>query len=288
MASVTILYAVLTIGLIGLVMAVVLHFVSKFFRVEEDVRIDRIMEYLPNANCGGCGFAGCRALAEAVVNNNSLDGCFCPGGDMEAIACVMGLSPAAEVEKKVAVLRCNGSRARVPARVQYDSAPACAFAGTLFAGANACAYACLGCGDCAEACPFGCISIDPEERLPVIDAGRCLGCGVCVKACPRGVLELRSRGRGGRRVYVACNNKDKGATARKNCQTACIGCGKCAKVCPFGAVTVNDNLAYIDFNKCKACGKCVEACPTGAIRAVNFPVKKEPAADLQPAVTAES
>ena len=69
-------------------------------------------------------------------------------------------------------------------------------------------------------------------------------------------------------------NKDKGAVARKACQAACIGCSKCVKECKFEAITVADNLSYIDWSKCRLCKKCVAACPTGAIVAKNFPAPK--------------
>jgi ferredoxin len=90
-------------------------------------------------------------------------------------------------------------------------------------------------------------------------------------------MELRKKGPKGRRVYVQCVNKDKGAVARKNCAVACIGCGKCQKVCKFEAITIENNLSYIDYNKCRMCTKCVDECPTGAIVKVNFPVRKSTA-----------
>jgi ferredoxin len=113
--------------------------------------------------------------------------------------------------------------------------------------------------------------MDPETFTPVVDEDKCTACGACAKACPRRVIELRNKGNKGRRVFVRCINKEKGAVAMKTCKNACIGCGKCAKVCPFEAITVTDNVAYIDFTKCKACRKCVLECPTHAITDVNFP-----------------
>ena len=126
--------------------------------------------------------------------------------------------------------------------------------------------------------------MDPATGLPVVDEEKCTACGACVKACPKGVIELRNKGPRGMRVYVQCINKEKGGVARKACKVACIGCGKCAKVCAHDAITIANNLAYIDFTKCKLCRKCVAECPTGALVAVNFPVPKaKPAAPVAPA-----
>ena len=95
-----------------------------------------------------------------------------------------------------------------------------------------------------------------------------------MKACPRSIIELRKKGPKDRRIFVSCVNKEKGGPAKKNCEVACIGCSKCVKVCKFDAITITNNLAYIDFNKCKLCRKCTTECPTGAIWELNFPERK--------------
>ena len=153
----------------------------------------------------------------------------------------------------------------------------------LYGGDTGCPFGCLGCGDCVRACQFGAISIDPQTGLPVVDEEKCTACGSCVKACPRNIIELRKKGPKGRRMVVECVNKDKGAVARKACKNACIGCGKCQKVCEFDAIVVENNVAYIDFTKCRLCRKCEAECPTGAIHAVNFPPRKEKPAEPKPA-----
>ena len=154
----------------------------------------------------------------------------------------------------------------------------------FYGGETGCSYGCLGCGDCVAACQFDAIHMNPETGLPEVDEEKCTACGACAKACPKSIIEIRPQGKKSRRIYVQCVNKDKGAVARKACTVACIGCGKCVKVCPFEAITLENNLAYIDPNKCKSCRKCEEACPQNTIIALNFPPRKPKADDAAPQV----
>lgn len=262
---------------LGLLAAVLLYILSSRFKVEEDPRIDQVEKVMPGANCGGCGFAGCRAFAQSCVQAGNLDNNFCPvGGNdtMKKVAAVLGLEVAAKAPQ-VAVVRCNGNCEARPAVSVYDGYRSCRVESMLYKGETACPYGCLGCGDCANACQFGALSMNPLTGLPEVDEAKCTACGACVKACPKGIIELRNKGPRGMRVFVSCINKDKGGVARKACTNACIGCSKCAKVCAHDAIRVENNVAYIDFTKCKLCKKCVAECPTGAIHAVNFPVIKK-------------
>ena len=282
-----ILLAVIVLGVLGLVSALVLFYASHRFAVHEDPRIGQVAAVLPQANCGGCGYPGCSGFAAACVkaaDQGSLDGKLCPVGGqavMEQVADIVGLSVVASAPK-VAVVRCNGSCENRPRIAEFDGMSTCRVQQMLGMGETACPYGCLGCGDCVAACQFGAISINPSTGLPEVDEEKCTACGACAKACPRGVIEIRLKGPKGRRVVVLCNNKDKGAVANKACKSACIGCGKCVKTCEkFQAITLENNLAYIDAEKCKMCRKCEEACPKGAIHGFNFPPRK-PAAP-QPA-----
>ena len=285
------LYTILTLCVLGVLSAVILYFVAQKFRVEEDPRIDQVEKMLPGANCGGCGFAGCRGMADALVKNDDISSLYCPvgGGDcMKAIAGFLGKA-AAEKEPQTATVRCGGTCAKRPRINEYNGAQSCAVASSLYAGETACAFGCLGFGDCVKVCAFGAIEINPETGLPEVDAEKCTACGACVKACPKVIIELRKKWPKDRAVYVGCVSKEKGAAVMKACKAGCIGCGKCEKVCAFGAITVENNLAYIDPQKCKLCRKCVNECPTGAIKLVNMePLPKEPkAAPATPKPAAE-
>ncbi|GHU98610.1 ferredoxin [Bacteroidia bacterium] len=271
----TLLFTILTLCAIGVVSAVVLYVVAQRFKVDEDERIDTVESMLPGANCGGCGYAGCRSLAEALVGYDDIANLYCPvggAGAMKAIADYLGKTPP-EKEPQVAVVRCNGVWDNRPRTNRYDGAQTCAVIATLYGGETGCIYGCLGRGDCQAVCQFGAIRINPVSMLPEVDQDRCTACGACAKACPKMLIELRRKGPKDRRIYVACRNRDKGAISRKNCNVSCIACGKCRKACQFEAITVEGNLARIDPQKCRLCRKCVPECPTGAIREVNFTAK---------------
>ena len=284
----SILSAVIVLGVIALVAAVILYACSKKFAVKEDPRIGQVSALLPQANCGGCGFPGCSGMASALVKGadaGSLDGLFCPVGGQEVmsqVADLLGMA-VASTDPMVAVVRCNGTCEHRPRIAQYDGLRTCAAMNSTGAGETGCGFGCLGCGDCVAACQFDAIHMNEETGLPEVDEEKCIACGACTKAWPRHMIELRKKGPKGRRVYVQCVNKDKGAVAKKSCEVACIGCGKCQKVCKFDAITIENNLSYIDFNKCRMCTKCVDECPTGAIVKVNFPVKKAKPATETPA-----
>jgi Na+-translocating ferredoxin:NAD+ oxidoreductase RNF subunit RnfB len=277
------LYTVLSLFVLGVFLAVVLYFVAQKFTVEEDPRIDGVETRLPGANCGACGFPGCRALAEQLVRRDDISALYCPVGGadtMRSVADYLGKS-APEREPEVAVVRCAGScelradggAVRVKVN-RFDGARSCAVEAETYSGETGCSWGCLGQGDCVSVCAFDAIGMNPRTGLPEVNEAKCTACGKCVKACPKRIIEIRRRGPKSRRVFVSCVNREKGGVARRSCEAACIGCGKCVKVCAFEAITLEQNLAYIDPVKCRLCRKCAGECPTGAIIEVGFPARK--------------
>lgn len=290
MVFVIIVDTVATLSGLGITAAVVLYFVAQKFKVYEDPRIDEVEESLPAANCGGCGLAGCRNFAEACVKAEDFEGLYCPVGGNETmteVAKILGRD-AVEQDPQVAVLLCNGKCDSRPKTNTYDGASTCSITALLYGGDTGCQYGCLSHGDCVQVCNFNALYMDPITGLPVVSDENCTACGACVKECPKGLFELRKRAKKDRKIYVACKNEDKGGIAKKSCSVACIGCSKCFKVCPFEAITMNNNLAYIDSDKCRLCRKCVTECPTNSIIEVGFPPKKQKLEEnKKPVITTE-
>src|SRR5512133_3355076 len=136
-----IFFTIISLSILGAVAAVVLYFVAQKFKVFEDPRIDQVEAELPAANCGGCGYAGCRNLAETIVKSDSFDGLYCPvGGNtvMAKIAAVMGR------EAGVAVLKCNGRCESRPRTSRCDGTQSCAIASAVYSGEAGCTYGCHG------------------------------------------------------------------------------------------------------------------------------------------------
>ena len=253
--------AVILCTIVGAVGAIVLVAASKFMAVEEDPRIEEVTNCLAGANCGGCGYAGCADYAKAVV----MDGVPCdkcaPGGPKAAaaIAKIMG-GEASAVEKK-AVVQCQGSSEHCKPAYDYKGIQTCAAAASIAGGPSACAYGCLGLGDCTRACKFDAIHV--INGVAVVDRKKCTGCTACTVTCPRHVIQMKPIAP---QPAVKCSNKDKGALVNKTCKVGCIACGLCVRNCPNQAIFLKDNVAVIDYTKCNGCGTCVSKCPKKAIQ----------------------
>ena len=262
-----ILFPVLLLLGIALVCAVLLTVASVFFAVKEDETALAIRDCLPGANCGACGYSGCDGYAKALADKKTAATNLCvPGGDKTAkdIAAILGVE-AADVVEKVAFVACNGTCDVVAKKYDYQGQKTCRTANMAYSGDRFCNFACLGYGDCVAVCPQDAITV--KDGVARVNPRKCIGCGICVRECPNGIIHLVNDTT---RVVVECSNHDKGAVTRKACSNGCIGCMKCQKTCPNGAITVQDNLAVIDYSLCTGCGECVEVCPVGCIHEGSF------------------
>ena len=257
--------ALICIG-IAIVCGVILTVTSLLFGIKEDEKFTSIRDCLPGANCGACGYSGCDGYAKALAEGDTDATNLCvPGGDAAAkdIAAILGVE-AAEVEEKVAYVSCNGVCGATRRKYDYVGVESCKIANMSYNGDKLCIYACLGYGDCAAVCPNNAIEI--KDGVAKIITENCIGCGMCARACPNSIIKLI---RANERVAVTCSNHDKGAVTRKACTNGCIGCGKCQKTCPAGAITVEHNLATIDYDKCTECGACADVCPVKCIHVLS-------------------
>lgn len=256
--------AVLIVTMTGFLLAVILVIAAKVMYVAEDPRIGEVNAVLPGANCGACGFAGCADYAKGIVEEGAPVNLCIPGGAncAAAVATVMGVE-AGDVDAQKAVVICQGTCEAAKTKYEYTGVASCAACAGLFGGDNACSFGCLGYGDCVNVCKFDAIKV--IDGVAVVNQAKCTGCKACVNACPKAVIIMQNAST---KPVVLCNNKEKGAVVRKECSAGCIACTLCAKNCPVDAITIANNLAYIDHEICIDCGKCVEVCPTKAIKAV--------------------
>ncbi len=258
---VAVLIATVTVAVIGFIMGMLLIEVGKRFKVEVDEKEQAVREYLPGNNCGGCGYAGCDALAAAISKGEApVDACPVGGQAVaDKISQVMGVEAGAK-EKQVAFVKCFGSCENTGRVSNYVGITDCVAASASGLSPWACDFGCMGLGSCERACPFDAIHV--IDGVAVVDREQCRACKKCISACPRHLIELVPD----KAAYaVRCASTDRGPAARKICSVCCIGCKICVKQCEFDAITVENNIAKIDYEKCTGCGKCAEKCPQNAI-----------------------
>ncbi|MEF9990799.1 MAG: RnfABCDGE type electron transport complex subunit B [Romboutsia sp.] len=254
--------SILVLGAMGLIFGAILAYASKKFAVEVDERVEAILEALPGANCGGCGFPGCGGLANAIVDGNApVNGCPVGGSDCASkIGKIMGIS--AEIgEKIVAKVICKGNCQSSKNKYEYEGISDCRASNALNSGAKACKYGCLGLGTCMDVCKFDAIII--SDGIAIIDEEKCVLCGKCIDVCPKRLIEKKPSKK---EVVVECNSKDFGKTVKEKCSVGCIGCGICTKVCKFDAIEFENKIAKINYDKCVECMVCVAKCPTKVIK----------------------
>lgn len=258
-------YAVLVLGTMGLVFGLVLAVASRIFAVKTDERLEPMLQALPGANCGGCGYSGCGAYAQAVLDGKAKIGLCVAGGDAVAgeMAKLMGVAPV-KTQRRVAMVKCRGTDVRQKA--VYDGIADCLAASKVAGhGPLVCEYGCLGFGTCVSACKFDALHIvDGRAR---VDAEKCTGCLACAKLCPRGIIVPVPYDAD---IVVACSSKAAGSVTVRGCSVGCIGCSRCEQVCPNGAIHVTEHLASIDYEKCVSCGLCAEVCPRNLISDSNL------------------
>lgn len=257
------LWAAVFMAGLGVVLGLVLALASKRLAVEEDPRIDEVEEMLPHANCGACGYPGCRPFAEALVAGKEPPSkCTVSSAEGVAeIASFLGIDAGAE-EKKVARLACAGGKNVARFQAEYTGQPSCRAAVAAGGGGKACAWGCLGLADCEASCHFDAIHMN-EQGLPVVDEAKCVACNDCVVACP---LDLFSLQPVSHKLWVACKSLAEGDQALEECEVACTACGRCAADAPGGLISIENHLARVDYSKNHLASRFpIERCPTGAI-----------------------
>lgn len=263
----TIIIAIIIVATVGLISGLGLAIASIIMAVPVDEKAEAILEILPGANCGACGYTGCAGYSSALSSGETTKTNLCtPGGNetAQSLAQITGLA-AEGVSLLTAVVLCQGNLKNCDLKLEYSGVKSCAMAQQLFGGPKDCIYGCIGFGDCVNVCPYNAIKIC--DGIAVVNPLACRACNMCVTTCPKNIIELVPMNES--KTVVLCKSKEKGAVTRKQCKAGCIACMRCVKACEFDAIHVNDNCAHVDYDKCTACNECVEVCPVNCIALIS-------------------
>jgi Na+-translocating ferredoxin:NAD+ oxidoreductase RNF subunit RnfB len=258
----SILIALAALGSLTLILALMLILANKKLYVYEDPRIDVVEDLLPHANCGACGFPGCRPFAEALVSGTVLPG-KCTVSSEEgrlSIAQYLGVALGSE-EKRVARLACAGGINVALNRAQYHGIKTCQAASLVSGGGKGCFWGCLGHGDCEVVCDFDAITMD-SFSIPQVDMEKCTACGDCVEVCPKDLFSIQPTSN---KLWVACKNLEAGDGILEECLVGCTACGKCEMDAPGNLISMINNLPVINYSENHNTQVPIQRCPTGAI-----------------------
>ena len=154
-----IIIAACAVGVTGLLLGLFLGFMGKKFAVEVDQKEIDVRAELPGNNCGGCGYAGCDALAKAIAAGEADCGACPVGGAAVAakIAAIMG-AEAGSQERMTAFVKCGGDCDKAKNNYVYSGVQDCTMMNIApNGGPKGCTYGCMGYGSCVKACPFDAI-----------------------------------------------------------------------------------------------------------------------------------
>ncbi len=162
----SILTAIIALGLLTGIFGLVLGYFAIRFKVEGNPLVDQIDAILPQTQCGQCTFAGCRPYAEAMAKGEAPINQCPPGGE----ATIILLAELLDTE----VLELNdehGEHNEVPlvAVIRED--------------------VCIGCTLCIQACPVDAI-LGSAKHMHTIIADECTGCELCIPPCPVDCIDM--------------------------------------------------------------------------------------------------
>ncbi len=270
---ITVGFAAIILMALAILMALILGWANRKFHVEVDPRVEEIMDALPQANCGACGYVGCSEYAEAVAKGEADVDLCAPGGESCAknLAEIMGV----ELEEMFPyrpVVHCAANEDQRLQMKVYQGEQTCT-AANLVSGVQGCTYGCLGFGDCVRSCNYDAIHL--KKRLAVVDYDKCVGCGACARVCPRNIITMVPF-KASKVPVIQCSNKDFGPEVKKVCKVGCIGCGICARFSDL--IFMEDNLPrikYEEYEPDKSMEKPMEKCPMKKLVYIGKPTREE-------------
>ncbi|MDO4481313.1 MAG: 4Fe-4S binding protein [Bacillota bacterium] len=219
---------------------------------------EKILSVLPGTDCkghGGCGKSGCSECAMAIAEGEDI--ALCPACTQEQVDEIAELTgrPGREVIKKIAFVACAGSSA---GKERFSGYSDCAEARKAGFVRGECKDGCIGAGSCTGYCTFDAMSV--KEGKVVIDSEKCSGCGACASAdsCVQGIIHMIPADATNFIPCSSCEEDDD--KVREICGFGCIACGECERACPEGAVSIENNHAVIDYDKCVGCTACTVKC----------------------------